>query len=116
MKILTLLTALVIGSPLHGQLVGAYETFTEADNANTWKFYDYFVRGDSVAPMWKRPGSEADPEIYASFTQDYGVSLYADLNSSDGYLAGDYVTAGVAGVFCNIFVEDPEFWLLERML
>ena len=107
MKTFPLLTVLFLSCPLHGQLVGAYETFTEQDNANTWKFYDYSVGGDSIAPMWKRPGSEADPEIYAEFTQDFGVSLFADQDSSDGYLVGDYVAAGVVGVFCNIFVENP---------
>ena len=107
MKTFPLLTVLLLSSPLRGQLVGSYETFTERENANTWKFYDYFVGGESIAPMWRRPGSEADPEIYAEFTQDFGVSLYADVDSSDGYLVGDYAAQGVAGVFCNIFVEDP---------
>lgn len=114
-----LLSLLLLSTPLHGQLVGAYETFTEEDNANTWKLYDYSVGGDSLAPLWTRPGSEADPEIYAEFTQDFGVSLFADQDSSDGYLVGDYVAQGVTGVFCNVFVEDPasldnfEFYLLS---
>lgn len=107
MKTFPILTVLFLSSPLQGQLVGAFETFTEVDNANTWKFYDYFVGGESIAPMWRRPGSEDDPEIYAEFTQDFGVSLYADLDSSDGYLVGNYAAQGVAGVFCNIYVEDP---------
>jgi len=119
MKAFLPLSLLLLGTPLHGQLVGAYETFTEKNNADTWKLYDYSLEGDSSLPLWKRPGSEADPEIYAEFTQDFGVSLFADIDSSDGYFVGDYVAQGVAGVFCNVFVEDPasfdsfEFYLFS---
>ncbi|YCM44433.1 hypothetical protein V2O64_00175 [Verrucomicrobiaceae bacterium 227] len=105
MKTFSLLTLLLFGAPLHGQLVGATETFTDQENANTWKTYDYSV-GQEGQPLWKRSGSEADPEIYTEFIEDFGVSLFADENSSDGYFVGDYVTQGVAGVFCNVFIED----------
>lgn len=97
---------LLLPSVLQAQLVGAFETFTHESNANSWVFYDYFTGTDGNPPLWKREGSEADPEIWAEFTQDAGVSLYANQISSDGFLVGDYLSAGVVGIFTNVFVED----------
>lgn len=107
MKTISLLILVpCLASTLRGQLVGAFETFTYESNANTWNLYDEFTGEEGLLPFWQRAGSEEDPEIYGAFNEDYGISLYATSLSSDGYLVGDYTTAGVAGIFTNIFVED----------
>lgn len=99
-----LLPLLLITSPVHAQLLGGIETFTQEDNANSWGFYNYATNGAIPAP-WPLSGI-VDPEIYAIFTQDFGVSLFADSISSNGFFIGDYTSAGIDTILCDIYIED----------
>ncbi len=100
----SLFTLLVFAAPLHAQTLGALETFTEEDNANGWGFYNYATDEAFVAP-WKLPGT-TDAEIFATFTQGSAVSLFADIISSEGYFVGDYHSAGIDTIYCDVYVED----------
>lgn len=115
MKLLPLLLTSLLVTSSYGQVVGAIETFSFEENANSWNLYDYFT--DEVdAPLWTLPDS-TDPEIYAKFSGDYGTSLFASEISSDQYFVGDYVAAGVAGIFCNVYAENVDnFDVLEFYL
>jgi len=114
MKILALL--LLLASPLSAQVVGAFETFTEADNADGWNFYD-FATDETTAPLWKLPGT-TDAEIYGTFTSSQRISLFANEISSEQYFIGDYTDAGIDLIECEIFIEDAatlqevEFYLV----
>lgn len=99
-----ILPLLLIAAPVHAQLLGALETFSEEDNAGGWGFYNFATNEAFVAP-WTLPGS-VDPEIYATFTQGAGVSLFADSVSSNGFFVGDYTSAGIDTVLCDIYIED----------
>lgn len=95
---------LLLALPIQAQTLGGFETFSEEDNATGWGFYDYASEEAFVA-SWKLPDT-TDAEIYGAFTQDSGVSLFADAMSSDQYFIGDYASAGIDTVICEIYVED----------
>ena len=106
MKLLSSLLSLA--TPLQAQVLGAIESFTKEDNADGWGFYNY-ATGEAFNASWKLPGT-TDAEIYATFSQDAGVSLFADTISSGGFFVGDYASAGIDSVSCDIYVEDlPSF-------
>ncbi len=111
-----ILSLLLLAPALHGQILGGIESFTMQENGESWGFYDYSNNETDFAP-WNLFNS-GDPEIFATFTQDAGVSLFADGLSSDGYFVGDYSGTGIKNVFCDIFIEDlstfgdVEFYIL----
>ena len=113
---LFLSAALALTPLIHAQTLGGFESFTMQENGESWAFYDFSNNETDFAP-WNLFNS-ADPEIFAIFTQDSGVSLFADGLSSDGYFVGDYSGTGIANVFCDIFIEDfatfgdVEFYIL----
>ncbi len=99
------LLAILLISRLPAQVLGAIETFSDADNADSWNFYDY---ADEVvdAPEYILPGS-TDPEIFTRFTNDNGVSLFATDVSSSGWFTGDFTDAGIGEIACDVYIEDP---------
>lgn len=98
------------------QTLGGLEPFSQQDNGESWAFYNYATEQAFNAP-WKFSGNE-DPEIYATFTGAAGVSLFADVMSSNGFFVGNYADTGIDTINCDIFIEDAttfsevEFFIL----
>jgi hypothetical protein len=103
------LLCLVLVLPIHAQTLGGFETFSVEENASGWGFYNYASEEAFIA-NWKLPDT-TDAEIYGAFTQDSGVSLFADAMSSSQYFIGDYASAGIDTVICEIYVEDAASFL-----
>ena len=105
--------AILLLTPLlHGQTPGALETFTEQDNGESWGLYDY-ADGETYNASWDLFESN-NPEVFATFIQGFGVSLFADDLASEAAFVGDYAAAGIDVVACDAYVEDFEsFDVLE---
>lgn len=103
-------------APTGAQTLGGLETFSQQDNGESWAFHNYATEKAFNAP-WKFSGNE-DPEIYATFTGAAGVSLFADVMSSNGFFVGNYADTGIDTINCDIFIEDTstfsevEFFIL----
>ena len=91
-------------TPIAAQTLGGFEPFTQQKNGEGWAFYNYATDQAFNAP-WDFSNS-GNPEIYATFTGGAGVSLFADLMSSNGYFVGNYADAGIDTILCEIFIED----------
>jgi len=102
-KILPLL--LLLASPISAQVVGARESFTQEDNATSWYLYD-FVNDPVRLDMYNDYEHSSIGDIYAFFTDDIGVSLFAFADSSSGYFVGDYTAAGIDSIECDIYIDD----------
>eukprot|EP01051_Picozoa_sp_SAG22_P029694 SAG22_NODE_11139_length_499_cov_0.542500_1_plen_149_part_01 len=102
--------------PTGAQTLGGYEPFTQQENGESWAFYNYATDQAFNAP-WNFSDS-GDPEIYATFTGSAGVSLFADVMSSNGFFVGNYANAKIDTILCDIFIEDintfseVEFYIL----
>lgn len=113
---MNLLLSLLLVAPVGAQTLGGFEPFTQQANGESWAFYNYATDEAFNAP-WNLSNS-GDPEIYATFTQDSGVSLFADIMSSGGIFVGNYAEAGVDTILCDVFIEDintfsdVEFYIL----
>ncbi len=104
MKALLPLALLIL--PLHAQTLGALATFTEEENATNWGFYTY-ATNETFPALWTLPDNDTDDtEIYGAFTDDNGVSFFADTLPSDSSFVGDYASAEIDTVSCDIYVED----------
>lgn len=107
---------LLLIAPLGGQTLGGFEPFTQQDNGESWIFYDY-ANEEAIDAPWNFSNS-GDPEIYAPFTLDFGVSLFANVMSSNGFFVGSYADAGINTIICDVFIEDinsfsdVEFYIL----
>lgn len=103
-------------APIGAQTLGGFEPFTQKENAESWAFYNYATDQAFNAP-WNFSNS-GDPEIYGTFTGSSGVSLFADIMSSNGFLVGNYASAEIDTILCDIFIEDintfseVEFYIL----
>ena len=103
MKILPCL--LLLASPLSAQIVGAWESFTQEDNATSWFIYDF--QNDPFPALWFNDTEDTSiGDIYATFTDDVPVSLFAFADSSSGAFVGDYTAAGIDSLECDVLIED----------
>jgi hypothetical protein len=91
-------------APVGAQTLGGFEPFTQQKNGGSWAFFNYATDQAFDAP-WNFSNS-GDPEIYATFTGGAGVSLFADVMSSNGIFVGNYADAGIDTILCDIFIED----------
>ena len=102
--------------PTGAQTLGGYEPFTQQENGESWAVYNY-ATDQAFNAQWNFSDS-GDPEIYATFTGSAGVSLFADVMSSNGFFVGNYANAEIDTILCDIFIEDVntfsevEFYIL----
>lgn len=104
MKIPLLLSFLIIPC-LPAQILGAIETFTEQDNAESWNLYN-FATDAFTPPLWILPNSP-DREIYARFTSNRVLSIFATDFSSNGAFTGNYLTTKIDTLESDLYIEDP---------
>lgn len=109
MKAFSALLILALALPIQAQTLGGFETFSEQDNAESWGEYN-FDTDETLPPFWQIPGSD-NPEIYTFFTANNGISLFADDLSSEEFFVGDYASAGIDQVSCDIYIEDVTTFL-----
>lgn len=117
MRVLVLALFPLLLSPLSAQILGAFEAFTDEENATSWARVDFADLDAASDALWTIPGSQ-NPEIYTTFNQDFEASLFADELSSGAAFVGDYDAAGIDVIRSDVFVEDLatfaelEFYLL----
>lgn len=90
--------------PVLSQVRGGYETFTNANNADSWGLYD-FSDDTFYLPLWDF-SQEDNPEIYGSVSPDSGISLFADDLSSNASFVGDFRAKKISGLSCDAYVGD----------
>ncbi|MCX6874606.1 MAG: hypothetical protein NTW21_12490 [Verrucomicrobia bacterium] len=83
---------------------GAWETFFTRQNATAWAVYDD-ADGVNYEVFWSGsvPGAEY---VYSSYTGDSFLSFWADAIAGGGALVGDYPAAKIAGIACDLYLED----------
>lgn len=81
------------------------EEFNTAINTSRWFIYNYET-GGFTAPDWNAVDGGDNPEASAKFTAGNGVSFVANEASSLGTFTGDFFSAGIDGLDCDIFAEN----------
>ena len=81
------------------------EEFNTAINTSRWFIYNYET-GGFTAPDWNAVNGGTNPEASTTFTAGKGVSFIANEASSLGTFTGDFYSAGIEGLDCDIFAED----------
>ncbi len=105
-KSLGLMMGLGLGltvQPARAALAGAWETFFDLYNTETWLVDDGVTTTAQTPPHWS--GTPVDLEYaYFTYASDNAVSFYADEYVGEGAFTGDYQAEGIAGVACDVFI------------
>jgi len=99
--LLAALLAATLGGQAQAQTRGFVEPFDTSAVSDTWWLY---ADGGYYYPKWI---DGTDPYISGGFTNDWAY-LYADIDSSDGKLVGDYVSTRIAAIEADVSVDYPE--------
>lgn len=86
------------------QVRGGYETFSSRNNAESWGLYDS-SDGKFYLPEWDFSKID-DPEIYGYARPASNLSLFADSQSSNDSMVGDFHAERISGLGCDAYVDD----------
>ena len=81
------------------------EEFNTTINTSRWFIFNYET-GGFTAPDWNAVDGGANPETSTTFTVGNGVSFVATAASSLGTFTGDFYSAGIEGLDCDVFAEN----------
>ena len=81
------------------------EEFNTTINTSRWFIFNYET-GGFTAPDWNAVDGGANPETSTTFTVGNGVSFVATEASSLGTFTGDFYSAGIEGLDCDVFAEN----------
>ena len=97
----------MLAAVAEAQVAGAYESFTNRANAESWSVYDYADR-QWYYPSHDSAGDGQNADIYLTFSGANSLDFSADAFSSEGAFVGDLVAAGIDAIGCDFYVEDPD--------
>jgi len=81
------------------------EEFNTTINTSRWFIFNYET-GGFTSPDWNAVDGGANPETSTTFTAGNGVSFVATEASSLGTFTGDFYSAGIEGLDCDVFAEN----------